>query len=104
MPQFEALNVQVFGVSPDSCESHRLFISDFDLKVRILSDENHSFMEAVGSWGEKVLYGKTSIGVKRSTVIVAPDGTVAHRWAAARAKGHAAKVLEVLQKLMKTRA
>jgi peroxiredoxin Q/BCP len=56
-------------------------------------------MTAYGAWGEKVLYGKKTIGVIRSTVIVAPDGKVAHHWARVKAKGHADAVREKLKEL-----
>ncbi len=99
LPQFEALGVLLWGISPDSPETHAQFQEKRNLTVNLLSDSSHEFMERVGSWGEKVLYGKRSVGVKRSTVIVAPDGTVAWVWKAARAKGHAVKVLEKIREL-----
>ena len=56
-------------------------------------------MAAYGAWGEKVLYGKETIGVIRSTVIVGPDGKVAHHWAKVKAAGHADAVRERLKEL-----
>ena len=56
-------------------------------------------MEAYGAWGEKNMYGKTTVGVIRSTVIIDPDGKVAHRWKRVKAKGHAEKVREKLEEL-----
>jgi len=96
---FAGLDAVVFGCSPDSSEDHRAFIDKHDLKIRLLSDPDHEVMEAYEAWGEKALYGKTSIGVKRSTVIIDPDGRIAHRWKRAPAKGHAAKVRERLEAL-----
>jgi len=97
--EFEGLDAQVLGASPDTPESHRKFIAKHGLRVRLLSDPEHRLLEAYGGWGEKVLYGKKSIGVIRSTVIVDPKGVVVHRWARVTAAGHAgfvrAKVAEL---------
>lgn len=96
---FTGLDAVVLGCSPDSPKDHRAFIEKHGLKIRLLSDPDHRMMEAYEAWGEKKLYGKTSIGVKRSTVIIDPDGKIAHRWKRASAKGHAVKVRERLEAL-----
>jgi peroxiredoxin Q/BCP len=69
------------------------------LEVGLLSDPEHAVMERYGAWGEKTMYGKVSVGVIRSTVVIDPDGRVAHHWKRVGAKGHAAKVREKLQAL-----
>ncbi len=74
LKDFEKLDAVVVGCSPNSDESHRKFIAKYKLKVRLLSDPGHGVMEPYGAWGEKVLYGKKSIGVIRSTAIISPDG------------------------------
>ncbi len=89
---FVGMGAVVYGCSPDSPESHRQFIAKYALEVGLLADQDHSVMEAYGAWGEKTLYGRKMIGVTRSTVIIGPDGVVAHRWKRANAKGHAAHV------------
>ena len=89
----------MLGCSPDTTERHRHFIKKHRLKVRLLSDPTHAVMEKYGAWGEKVLYGKKTIGVRRSTVIVDPVGKVAHHWRAVRTAGHAAKVKEKIAEL-----
>jgi peroxiredoxin Q/BCP len=96
---FRDLDTVILGCSPDSMASHRQFINKFDLKVHLLSDPEHGVMEAYGAWGEKVLYGRKSIGVKRSTVIIDPEGRISHLWKSVRTKGHAGKVRGVLEKL-----
>ncbi|MEJ2582441.1 MAG: peroxiredoxin, partial [Acidobacteriota bacterium] len=96
---FSGMNATVLGCSPDSPEKHRKFIAKYDLGVRLLSDPEHGVMEAYGAWGEKNLYGKVTVGVIRSTVIVDPEGAVAHRWKRVKAKGHAEKVRERLAQL-----
>ena len=96
---FKGLNAVVLGCSPDSPEKHRKFIAKYDLGVRLLSDPEHEVMEAYGAWGEKNMYGKVTVGVIRSTVVIDPEGRVAHRWKRVKAKGHAEKVRERLEKL-----
>ena len=96
---FTKLDAVVLGCSPDTTERHRHFIKKHRLKVRLLSDPTHAVMEKYGAWGEKVLYGKKTIGVRRSTVIVDPVGKVAHHWRAVRTAGHAAKVKEKIAEL-----
>ena len=93
---FEKLDAVVYGCSPDSPERHRRFIEKYGLKIDLLSDEKKTVMEKYGAWGEKVLYGRKSIGVIRSTVIIDPRGKVAYHWKKVRAAGHAEKVRERL--------
>tara|TARA_B100000029_G_C17218958_1_gene830974 strand:+ start:86 stop:553 length:468 start_codon:yes stop_codon:yes gene_type:complete len=96
---FEALDAVVLGCSPDDGESHRRFIDKHGLSITLLSDPDHKVMSAYGAYGEKVLYGKKTVGVIRSTVLIGPDGTVAHHWKRARAKGHADLVRRTLEEL-----
>jgi len=96
---FRSLDAVVLGCSPDSAERHRKFIAKYGLEVRLLSDPDHEVMEAYGAWGEKNMYGKVSVGVIRSTVIIDPEGRVGHHWKRASAKGHALKVREKLKAL-----
>jgi peroxiredoxin Q/BCP len=96
---FGGLDAVVLGCSPDSPERHRKFIAKHRLEVRLLSDPDHAVMEAYGAWGEKNMYGKVSEGVIRSTVIIDPEGRIAHHWKRVSAKGHAKKVQEKLEEL-----
>ena len=96
---FRGLDAEVLGCSPDSPDKHRRFIAKHDLKVRLLSDPDHEAMEAYGAWGEKSMYGRTTVGVIRSTVLIDPKGKVAHHWPRVKAKGHAEKVRERLEEL-----
>jgi len=86
---FRGLDAIILGCSPDSPERHRKFIAKHGLEVRLLSDPDHEVMERYGAWGEKVLYGRTSVGV--------PKGRIAHHWKRVKAKGHAEKVRERLE-------
>jgi thioredoxin-dependent peroxiredoxin len=97
--EFEKLEAAILGCSPNTEESHRRFIAKYKLKVRLLSDPSHGVMESYGAWGEKILYGKKSIGVIRSTLIIDPAGTVAHHWARVKTPGHADAVREKLKEL-----
>lgn len=96
---FRGLDATVLGCSADSVASHAKFAAKYGLDFPLLSDPDKAVMTAYGAWGEKTMYGKKVTGVIRSTVIIAPDGTVAHRWASVKAAGHAAKVQEVLARL-----
>ncbi len=96
---FEGLDAEVLGCSPDLPEKHRKFIAKHGLKVRLLSDPDHGVMEAYGAWGEKNMYGRISVGVIRSTVIIDPSGRIAHHWRRVKSRGHAAKVRETLEKI-----
>ncbi len=96
---FEGLDAVVLGCSPDTPESHRRFIAKHGLKLRLLSDPAHEVMARYGAWGEKTMYGRTSEGVIRSTVLIDPEGKVARHWPRVKAAGHAAAVREALAAL-----
>jgi peroxiredoxin Q/BCP len=96
---FRGLDAVVLGCSADSPEKHRAFIKEYDLAVRLLSDRDHAVMESYGAWGEKSMYGHTTMGVIRSTVLIDPDGRVAFHWPKIKAAGHAEKVREKLEEL-----
>ena len=96
---FEALDAIVLGCSPDSPASHMKFIAKHGLKLRLLSDPEHTVLAAYGAWGERSMYGKKSMGVIRSTVIVDPKGRVAHHWPKVTAAGHAEAVRTKLAEL-----
>jgi thioredoxin-dependent peroxiredoxin len=96
---FEGMQATVLGCSPDSAASHQKFIAKYKLKVTLLSDPGHEVMEKYGAWGEKVLYGRKSVGVIRSTVLIDPAGKVAHHWAKVKSAGHAEAVRAKLDQL-----
>ncbi len=93
---FEKLDAVVLGCSADSTEKHRKFIAKHNLKVSLLSDPESSMMEAYGAWGQKKLYGRAFIGVIRSTVIINPEGKIAHHWPRVKSAGHADDVRQTL--------
>jgi len=96
---FQKLDATVLGCSRDSAESHRKFIAKYKLKVKLLSDPDHAVMEKYGAWGEKSNYGKKTVGVVRSTVLINPEGKVAYHWPTVKADGHAEKVRAKLDEL-----
>ena len=99
LPDFTGLNAEVIGCSADDAASHTAFISKHRLGVRLLTDADRAVMRAYGAFGKKLLYGKEVEGVIRSTVLIAPDGTVAHHWETVRAEGHAEQVRDKLMEL-----
>lgn len=86
----------VFGVSPDDEASHQKFTAKFSLPFPLLCDTDHKVAEAYGAWGEKQNYGKTYMGIIRSTFLIDEKGKLAHIWRNVKAEGHVAKVLEKL--------
>lgn len=87
----------VLGVSRDDLESHQAFIKKFKLPFVLLSDPDAKIMEKYGAWGEKNMYGKKTMGVIRSTVIIGSDGKVLKHWKKVpKAEAHPEKVLEWL--------
>lgn len=96
----ENLNAVVIGISPDNGESHRKFIEKFKLPFTLLSDPDKKVMEKYGAWGEKVMYGRKSVGTIRSTVLLDEGGKVIKHWRKVpKAETHPQKVLEELQQL-----
>ena len=96
--EFNDTNTVVFGVSKDSLASHQRFAAKFELPFVLLSDPDLHMIKAYGAWGEKQMYGKTYEGILRSTVIVAPDGTIVRHWPLVRkAEQHPQEVAKFLQ-------
>ena len=87
----------VWGISPDGARSHGRFREKFSLSFPLLSDEDHGVAEAYGAWVEKEKYGKTYMGVQRSTFLVGPDGLVAQAWHRVKPEGHAEEVAAALE-------
>ena len=90
---FAGAGVTVLGVSGDDLKSHARFRSKHALSFPLLSDPEHAVAAAYGAFGEKVLYGKTSVGILRSTFVIGPDGAIEGVWQPVRVPGHADAVL-----------
>ncbi len=91
-----ARDAVILGVSRDGEESHQKFKSKYDLPFTLLSDPDHMVAEAYGVWAEKSMYGRKSMGIVRSTFVIAPDGTVTRTMRGIKVPGHSDKVLEAL--------
>ena len=87
----------VLGVSTDDAESHRRFRERHELPFPLLVDDGATVASSYGAWGEKVLYGRRSIGMTRSTFVIGPDGRLVRVWKRARAAGHGEAVLKALR-------
>jgi len=94
--EYQRRGAVVLGVSPDDVDSHVRFRQKYELPFTLLADPDHRVAELYGAWGEKSYYGKTHVGVIRSTFVIAPDGTVATAMSNGRAQGNSEKVLAAL--------
>ncbi|MFT3922465.1 MAG: thioredoxin-dependent thiol peroxidase [Myxococcales bacterium] len=97
--RFKKLNTVVLGVSKDSVESHCKFIAKHGLNFDLLSDTDGKVVEKFGAWGEKNMYGKKSMGIIRSTVVIDEDGVVQKIFPKVKVAGHVEQVLETLAEL-----
>jgi peroxiredoxin Q/BCP len=86
-------DVKVVGVSPDSPKKQKKFAEKFDLNFPLLADEETELAQACGVWVEKSMYGKTYMGVERSTFLLDADGNVQKAWRKVKPAGHAEAVL-----------
>ena len=90
---FAANGTAVLGVSADSQKAQESFRDKHKLAVPLISDERHEMLEAYGAWGEKSLYGRTFLGIIRTTVLIDAAGRIAKVWRNVRVDGHAEEVL-----------
>lgn len=102
LPDFAALGAVVVGISPDSVESHCQFRDKHGLGMPLVADTEHIAIDAYGVWGPKVTFGKETIGLRRTSFLIGPDGTVAGVFAVPKVEGHAADVLDATRALMAT--
>ena len=100
----QGLDAEIWGVSPDGAGSHAAFRAKYGLPFTLLSDEDHAVAERYGAWGEKQNYGKTYVGLIRSSFLVGPDGRLAKVWPRVKADGHAQAVLETLRSIQESAA
>lgn len=89
----------VLGISADPLRAQEKFRDKHKLGVPLISDEQHEMLEAYGAWGEKSMYGKSVLGILRTTVLIGGDGKVARIWRNVRVDGHADQVLEAARSL-----
>jgi peroxiredoxin Q/BCP len=94
---FRAAGAEVIGISPDGLKSKGKFRDKHDLKVRLLADEERSAIEAYGVWAEKKMYGRSYMGVDRSTFLIGADGNIKRIWRGVKVPGHVEEVLEAVR-------
>lgn len=97
--QFEAAGAKIIGVSPDSAASHKRFKTKHGLGFALAADEERQALEAYGVWRPKTLFGRTYMGVERTTVLIDAKGAIARIWRKVRTPGHAEQVLEAARAL-----
>ncbi len=95
--EFKKLNCEIFGISKDSVESHKKFISKFKIPFQLLSDEKITALKKYGAWGEKSMYGKKFMDIKRTTVLINQKGKIIKIWNNVKVKDHAKEVLSCLK-------
>jgi peroxiredoxin Q/BCP len=96
---FAKAGAVVLGVSRDTVKKHEKFRDKHGLKVALLADEDGAVCEAYGVWGEKSMYGRTYLGIDRTTFLVGRDGKIARVWEKVKVKGHVAEVLAAVMAL-----
>ena len=96
---FDRAKVSVFGVSKDSIESHKKFIKKQELAISLLSDQNGTVCEDFGVWKKKSMYGKTYMGIERSTFIIDGNGLIVKEWRKVKVANHVNEVLQEIEKL-----
>jgi thioredoxin-dependent peroxiredoxin len=97
--EFSKAGTDILGVSADPVATQEKFKKKHRLGLALLSDETHKMLEAYGVWGKKSMYGKTFMGIIRSTFLVGPDGRIARIWPKVKVAGHAAEVLDAAKAL-----
>jgi thioredoxin-dependent peroxiredoxin len=99
LAEFQALNAQIVGISPDSIAVHSKFIDKHNLGIILLSDPEHQIAEQYNVWQLKKFMGKEYMGIIRSTFIIDPTGNIAQIWSNIRVKNHVDNVLAQLKKI-----
>lgn len=100
-PKFGKLNAVVLGVSPDSVKSHKKFIEKYKLPFTLLSDESKEVIYKYDLWHEKSMFGRTYMGVIRTTFIIDKNGRITHIFPKVKVEGHEKEVFEALESLKK---
>lgn len=99
LEDFSRMGAVVFGVSKDGLDSHKKFAAKYSLTFPLLSDSQGEVSETYGVFKEKKMYGRTYMGIERTTVLIDPEGNVAKMYPKVKVTGHVEQVLKDLQKL-----
>lgn len=92
---FDSIGYKIYGISPDSLDSHQKFISEYKLPFTLLADPDLKAIKLLGAYGEKNMYGKITEGIYRSTFVV-QDGVIQHAMYNVKATGHVQKLLQTI--------
>ncbi len=98
-PKFKKSKAAILGVSPDSVESHRKFKAKYRLPFTLLADPDHAVAERYGVWKEKSMYGRTYMGVERTTFVIDASGRIVKVFPKVKPEGHAGEVQAALAEL-----
>ncbi|GJM02615.1 MAG: peroxiredoxin [Rhodomicrobium sp.] len=94
--EFKKRDAVIIGISPDSAASHDKFIAKYDLNIILAADEDRQAIESYEVWKEKKMYGRSYMGIERSTFLVDRDGTIKAIWRKVKVPGHAKMLLDKL--------
>ncbi len=100
LARIQAKGVKLFGISADSTARHEQFIAKHDLSFPLISDEQSELLGKLGVWKEKSMYGKTFMGIERSTFLVGGDHTILREWRKVKVSGHVDEVLAAIDDLL----
>ena len=95
--EFADQGTAVLGISADSVKAQESFRDKHGLAIPLISDEAHEMLEAYGAWGEKSMYGRSFMGIIRTTVLIGADGRIVKIWRNVRVDGHADEVLAAVR-------
>lgn len=98
-PEFEKLDMPIFGISTDSVKSHDKFVKKYELPFILLADEDKQVVQLYGAWGKKKMYGKEYEGTHRISVLIDPEGNIAKVYEKVKPVTHAEEVLQDVQSL-----
>ena len=99
LEKFNSLKSAIVGVSKDSIAKHDKFKEKYNLTFPLASDEHDNVCENYGVWGEKSMYGKTYMGIERTTFLMDGEGVIRHIWRKVKVDGHFEEVLDTIRKL-----
>ena len=101
LPELKSLNTTIIGISKDSVKKHDKFKAKHGLNFPLASDENLDTCEKYGVWKEKSMYGKTFLGIERSTFLIDENGKIAAIWRKVKVPGHVEKVRSEIEGIAK---
>ena len=98
-PEFRRAHTRILGISTDTLESHRRFKDKMKFPFELGSDPDHEVAARFGVWKRKNMYGRSMMGIERSTFLIDAEGKLRREWRKVRVRGHAAEVLEAAREL-----